>query len=92
MMVDRLVAKRRPPVSQVSWALLVLAAYSLWYCALFSPILFEGMLFPSDGQLAAFFTPIRLWNPLPLAGMPGLAEPHLAQLYPSSTSRIASRR
>lgn len=82
MTVDRLVAKRRPVVSQVALALLVLAAYSLWYCALFSPILFEGMLFPSDGQLAAFFTPIRLWNPLPLAGMPGLAEPHLAQLYP----------
>lgn len=58
------------------------AAYAVWYAALFSPILAGRMLFPSDGQLAAFFTPIRLWNPLPLAGMPGLAEPHLAQLYP----------
>ncbi|HJU22872.1 MAG TPA: YfhO family protein [Casimicrobiaceae bacterium] len=57
-------------------------AYALWYAVLFSPILAGRMLFPSDGQLAAFFTPIRLWNPLPLAGMPGVAEPHLAQLYP----------
>ncbi|HLX29231.1 MAG TPA: YfhO family protein [Casimicrobiaceae bacterium] len=58
------------------------AGYAAWYAALFSPILAGRMLFPSDGQLAAFFTPIRSWNPLPLAGMPGVAEPHLAQLYP----------
>ena len=77
-----LVASREAPRSWLAPALIVFAAYALWYCVLFSPVVFGGLVFPSDGQIAAFFTPIRLWNPLPLAGMPGVAEPHLAQLYP----------
>ena len=71
-----------PASPRAALGVIVLAVYSLWYCALFSPVLFGSMVFPSDGQIAAFFTPVRLWNPLPLAGMPGVAEPHLAQLYP----------
>jgi len=66
----------------MKWTIGVPSAYLLWFVAFFSPILFKHRLFPSDGQLAAFYTNIELWNPLPLAGMPGVGEPHLQQLYP----------
>jgi hypothetical protein len=63
-------------------AFLVLGAFSLWFAIFFSPVLFEGRVFPSDGMLATFHSPNGLWNPLPFAGVPALGDPQLAQLYP----------
>jgi len=63
-------------------AFFVLAGFSLWFAILFSPVLLEGRLFPSDGMLATFQSPKGLWNPLPFAGVPALGDPQLAQLYP----------
>ena len=73
----------RPRVLGVAGhALWVLAAFSVWFAIFFSPVLFEGRLFPSDGMLATFQSPKGLWNPLPFAGVPALGDPQLAQLYP----------
>ena len=68
--------------SRLGWMLMVPAAYSAWFVLFFSPILFDQKIFPSDGTLAAFFAPVALWNTLPLAGVPGLGDPQLQQLYP----------
>jgi len=68
--------------SRLLWILIVPTGYSAWFVLFFSPILFGDKLFPSDGTLAAFFAPVELWNTLPLAGVPGLGDPQLQQLYP----------
>ncbi len=72
----------RPVLYRLPRILVVPAAYSAWFVLLFGPVLFGDKLFPSDGQLAAFFAPVTPWNILPLAGVPAIGEPHLQQLYP----------
>jgi hypothetical protein len=66
--------------------LAVVAAYTLTYLAVFSPVLTTGnLLAPGDGVivfLAGFRSARRAWDPTMFAGFPGLADPQRMSWYP----------
>jgi hypothetical protein len=67
-------------------AVVVLAAFSLFYALFFSPALLAGrLLAPFDGQLLYwpyFVSPVTLWTDLLLGGFPVAADPQAASWYP----------
>lgn len=48
----------------------------------FAPLLFGQRLFPSDGQLSAYFAPVHLWSSAWASGWPVIGDPLQMPLYP----------
>ena len=56
--------------------------YSIVFLIFFSPVLFGGKLFPSDGQLPSFYVPLALWDNLLWSGFPIAADGTWQVWYP----------
>jgi hypothetical protein len=58
------------------------AFYAVVFLIFFSPVLFGAKLFPSDGQLPAFYAPLALWDNLLWSGFPLAADGTWQAWYP----------
>ena len=60
---------------QVCWLLIVVfSGFSVFYAIFFSPVVFGGREFISDGQFAAFYSSLTLWSDAWAGGWPAAAD------------------
>lgn len=73
-------------ISYIAAAFFVIALFSIFFSAYFSPLLFAGkLLAPGDGYIfhyPAFKLPWKVWEPNILAGYPLFADPQFQLWYP----------